>query len=109
MDPGWFFFGLSDPYVVVTLLSATNPSFQTKSIDHCLDPVWNSAFALSGFIPGTALKLEVFDREDWPKSPQFMGKAVLESAEFYPSGFDGDIPLDGGGNLTARVSAVDHS
>eukprot|EP00928_Gymnodinium_smaydae_P036671 TRINITY_DN255_c0_g7_i1.p1 TRINITY_DN255_c0_g7~~TRINITY_DN255_c0_g7_i1.p1 ORF type:complete len:2183 (-),score=436.61 TRINITY_DN255_c0_g7_i1:285-6833(-) len=76
----------------------------TKQVDNCLDPVWNEAFELDPWQVGEALLFTVYDRGMICSKTE--GKVKLQSASFYPAGFEGVLPIDGlpGATLTVRVS-----
>eukprot|EP00927_Polykrikos_kofoidii_P059467 TRINITY_DN54618_c0_g1_i1.p1 TRINITY_DN54618_c0_g1~~TRINITY_DN54618_c0_g1_i1.p1 ORF type:complete len:762 (-),score=136.20 TRINITY_DN54618_c0_g1_i1:56-2221(-) len=90
-DPS--FLGKSDPYCVVEVVGKSEAKFQTNVIKDCSDPDWNYVVQIPGWIPGEALELSVWDKNMWPKSDDFLGRATLPSETFFPDCFSGELPV----------------
>ncbi|CAE7515301.1 Synaptotagmin-4 [Symbiodinium microadriaticum] len=98
--------GLSDPYVVCFLPPGADPVFQTQVCRQTLDPVWDEEHQFR-YNPGASLQFQVLDKDDSLKDlserlldfrgigSDFLGQVTLESEEFYPKGFEGDVMLEG--------------
>jgi len=98
--------GLSDPYVVCFLPPGVDPVFQTQVCRQTLDPVWDEEHQFR-YNPGGSLQFQVLDKDDSLKDlserlldfrgigSDFLGQVTLESEEFYPKGFEGDVMLEG--------------
>lgn len=67
--------------------------FQTKIVSKSLDPEWNETQVLDPWHPGDDLHFTVFDHGMIGSKTE--GKAVLPSDYILPSGFEGDVPIDG--------------
>lgn len=90
-DADWF--GKSDPYCVCEIQGKSNaPKIQTKVVPNCLDPVWNHHAEIKGFKPGDSLVFRIYDK-DFVKRDDFLGTVTLASEQFYPRGFEGELPL----------------
>jgi len=83
--------GKSDPYCTCEIAGKPKEKLHTKVINDNLDPVWEHQGELPGFRPGDTLVFKVYDK-DLAKS-DLLGQLKLESAEFYPHGFEGEKPL----------------
>lgn len=100
-------YGLSDPYCICEILGKAESKIQTKIISKTLDPEWNHEAVVPLHEVGDDLVFNVMDH-DWNNVDDLLGKAILPSAEFYPNGFIGDLPLMGTrgymrSTLTVRV------
>jgi len=88
--------GKSDPYCVCEIAGKPKEAkVQTKVINDNLDPVWEHHAEIPGFRQGDTLVFKVWDK-DLAKS-DFLGELRLESAQFYPHGFDSELPLANAG------------
>ncbi|CAE8603326.1 unnamed protein product, partial [Polarella glacialis] len=96
--------GKSDPYVMCTVRGKPGTKFKTKTVDDCLDPVWNESFDLTDFAVGDILDFAVWD-EDLLTPDDALGTASLTSDEvFKAGGFEGEVPLqDAGKGIDARL------
>jgi len=94
--------GKSDPYCVCEVPGKPYTRFKTEVRSNTLEPVWNKQCDFD-YTPGDPLEFSVFDKDIWPKSDDFLGRARLLAEHFYPSGFDGDLPLDDQGFLHISV------
>lgn len=83
--------GKSDPFCVCEIQGKAR-TIQTPAINQDLNPVWNFASQLPGYVAGDTLVFSVYD-EDWGKEPDFLGKAIVRSEMFDPDGFSGDVQL----------------
>lgn len=88
--------GLSDPYCICTIPGKSKSKFQTKVINDNLNPVWNHEEIVSVFTPGDSLEFHVWDK-DPGLTDDFLGKAKLNSSQFYPRGFSGELELQEAG------------
>jgi len=94
--------GKSDPYCVCEVPGKPYTKFKTEVRSNTLEPVWNKQCDFD-YTPGDLLEFSVFDKDIWPKSDDFLGRARLPAEHFYPNGFDGDLPLDDQGFLHISV------
>jgi len=95
----WSFIGqgTSDPYCVCAIQRQPKLSrVTTPTIMNNVNPLWNHEAEIPNWTPGDALVFNVYDK-DWGKSDDFLGTATLESERFFPSGFDGEVPLEQAG------------
>mmetsp|Transcript_53752 Transcript_53752/g.172293 ORF Transcript_53752/g.172293 Transcript_53752/m.172293 type:complete len:349 (-) Transcript_53752:226-1272(-) len=102
--------GKSDPYCVCQVPGRPQTRFKTHVIKESLDPVWNCQASIADYSPGDPLEFVVWD-QDFGKSDDLLGRATLSSAQFYPAGFEGDVPLFEAGDgvqprLRVRVAAM---
>ncbi|CAE8664734.1 unnamed protein product, partial [Polarella glacialis] len=96
--------GKSDPYVICTVRGKPGTKFKTKTVDDCLDPVWNESFDLTDFAVGDILDFAVWD-EDLGTPDDALGTASLTSDQvFKAGGFEEEVPLqDAGKGIDARL------
>lgn len=109
--------GKSDPYVTCEVVSTGGKKsknmdkFQTKVMDNTLNPVWNHVGVINHFRQGQDLEFAVWDSDTFPKPDQLLGKALVSSQSFWPTGVEGDVPLSGckhaTGTLTIKVEPLD--
>ena len=96
--------GFSDPYVIceVCYRKGGHRKFQTKVCKSTLSPDWSHQEHLDDFQEGDSLKFEVWDKDSMFKPDDFLGAARLRSEQFWPQGFDADIPLSKNKNVTGH-------
>eukprot|EP00448_Togula_jolla_P014268 CAMPEP_0170585478 /NCGR_PEP_ID=MMETSP0224-20130122/9235_1 /TAXON_ID=285029 /ORGANISM="Togula jolla, Strain CCCM 725" /LENGTH=530 /DNA_ID=CAMNT_0010908965 /DNA_START=17 /DNA_END=1606 /DNA_ORIENTATION=+ len=73
---------------------------ETKTVRNTLDPVWDEKHTLD-WKPGEALEFLIYDKG--LISSKTEGKVVLASEKFYPSGFEGEVPIEGLPSATLYV------
>merc|ERR1719223_318261 len=78
------------------ILNKPDEKFKTKVIDNCSDPNWNHSAELKGYQPGDVLVLRIYDSDSKPPD-DFLGSLSMKSDQFFPHGFDGELPLDESG------------
>eukprot|EP00927_Polykrikos_kofoidii_P000045 TRINITY_DN1001_c0_g1_i2.p1 TRINITY_DN1001_c0_g1~~TRINITY_DN1001_c0_g1_i2.p1 ORF type:complete len:2239 (+),score=295.82 TRINITY_DN1001_c0_g1_i2:60-6719(+) len=66
---------------------------QTKVVSKSLDPEWNETQVLDPWHAGDDLHFTIYDHGMIGSKTE--GKAVLPSDYILPSGFEGDVPIDG--------------
>eukprot|EP00928_Gymnodinium_smaydae_P079412 TRINITY_DN6334_c0_g2_i1.p1 TRINITY_DN6334_c0_g2~~TRINITY_DN6334_c0_g2_i1.p1 ORF type:complete len:1491 (+),score=333.93 TRINITY_DN6334_c0_g2_i1:65-4537(+) len=100
-----FLAGVSDPYCIFSIIGKEQSShFKTPVVNNDLNPVWDYAGTLVGYDQNDSLKIEVWDKDTFPKPDQLLGSATLEAQKFSPSGFDGDLALsDAKGKVAGSV------
>eukprot|EP00927_Polykrikos_kofoidii_P038215 TRINITY_DN32510_c0_g1_i1.p1 TRINITY_DN32510_c0_g1~~TRINITY_DN32510_c0_g1_i1.p1 ORF type:complete len:1551 (-),score=292.74 TRINITY_DN32510_c0_g1_i1:73-4560(-) len=79
-------------------------SCQTRSIPNTLDPLWNETYELAPWYVGDSLKFTIVDKGGLGSRTQ--GWVSVPSDAFYPSGFDGELPVGGCRNALLRVRIV---
>jgi len=84
--------GKSDPYCVCEIPGKAGTQFRTSTKHGTLEPVWNHQGSLCPFVPGDSIRFTVLD-EDWGKEDDFLGRATLSTSQFFPGGFDTEVPL----------------
>ncbi|CAJ1423434.1 unnamed protein product [Effrenium voratum] len=98
----WSLFGgKSDPYCVVSLPHKKHSAWKTRVMFKELNPTWDEEEEMIGYEPGDALKLQVLDYDEKDDDDN-LGQALLQSADFHPDGFEGEISI-GEGSLHVRV------
>lgn len=89
------------PYCVCEIVNREGSKVQTNYTGRSTEPVFNEEFDIPGYHRGDTLLFAVYDKEMWPKSDVFIGKAELK---LLPEGFDGELPLqDTAEGVTASV------
>jgi hypothetical protein len=83
--------GVSDPYCICKMPSKPDFEIRTKTINDQLDPVWDHRVEIHDYMQGDPLLFSVYD-DDWVKS-DILGELTLESSQFFPGGFNGELPL----------------
>lgn len=75
----------------------------TNQIPKTLDPVWNELHHLEGWVQGDDLEFTVYDKGIFNSKVQ--GKVTLQHENFFPNGWEGEVPLEGaqGALLGVRV------
>lgn len=95
--------GTSDAFCRCMILSKPNHWIQTPVVSST-DPQWNYSDDLINFLSGDSLEFTVYD-DDPGMHNDLLGKATLESAEFHPAGFEGELPLrEAGEGISAFLS-----
>jgi len=98
--------GVSDPYCICEILTKPMSKVQTPVLNNTLNPVWNHEAEFPDYVPGDIFLFKVYD-SDVGKQDDFLGSAVLESHQFYPFGFIGELPLsEAGTGISAFVKLV---
>lgn len=96
------------PYVVCEVKCADKKAnaikVTTKVLKKTLTPEWNEEHALPGWLPGEALVFTVYDKG--MITSRVEGKAMIGSDKFYPSGFEGELPLETGSAATGATLQV---
>jgi hypothetical protein len=64
----------------------------TNTIDKNLEPVWNELHHLEGWVQGDDLEFTVCDKGLFGSKTQ--GKVTLPHENFYPNGWEGEVPLE---------------
>jgi len=115
-----FMAGKSDPYVICMVQDSGHQhgqqhgkkdrKFQTKVINNNLEPQWNHLGIINGYMEGEVLEFQVWDKDTFPKPDDLLGKVTLSSADFFPQGLEGELPLydskGQGSTLTIRIECV---
>lgn len=105
-----FMAGKSDPYVVCGVPGQGRQAIQTKPIDNNLNPTWDHTEVLHDWQVGEPIEFAVFD-SNAVKADKLLGKAFLQSEQFFPNGVEGTVPLGetevAQGTLTIRVLVVE--
>lgn len=104
------FNGKSDPYCICEIKNKPLSKTVTQVIDNNLNPVWNYEITFADYDFGDSLTFTVWD-QDIGKRDDFLGFATLESEQFHPGGFDGELQLQNAGKgisafIKARVDAA---
>jgi len=96
--------GKSDPYCTCEILAKPDAGkIKTHVIKNNLNPTWDYEAELSEFEAGDILVFKVYD-EDFGKKDDFLGTLSVMSEQFYPHGFEGDLPLqEAGTGITANL------
>mmetsp|Transcript_26382 Transcript_26382/g.51709 ORF Transcript_26382/g.51709 Transcript_26382/m.51709 type:complete len:838 (-) Transcript_26382:175-2688(-) len=84
--------GKSDPYCVCEILGKSTEKVQTEVINNVDDPTWDHSAQLTGYQPGDVLVFRIYD-SDYKKPDDLLGTFNMASDQFFPHGFDGEIPL----------------
>merc|ERR1712008_216732 len=97
----WLDGTLSDPYCICKIPGKPHSAIRTHVIDDNLNPEWNHKGIMKHYVAGDSLLFEVFDKDLGSTvgimSDDFLGRAKLTSASFYPKGFSGDLRLEEAG------------
>eukprot|EP00927_Polykrikos_kofoidii_P082188 TRINITY_DN8102_c1_g1_i1.p1 TRINITY_DN8102_c1_g1~~TRINITY_DN8102_c1_g1_i1.p1 ORF type:complete len:345 (-),score=37.68 TRINITY_DN8102_c1_g1_i1:216-1250(-) len=64
----------------------------SNDVQKTADPVWNELHHMENWSHGADLEFTVFDKSFYSLKPH--GKCTLSHSQFYPSGWEGEIPLD---------------
>lgn len=90
--------GLSDPYCTCEIVGKPHSRIKTRLVKDSLDPIWDYQGEIQDFEDGDSLTFCVWDF-DQGDDDDLLGKVTLNSSQFYPAGYDGEVPLeDVGGN-----------
>jgi len=81
-----------------TTKAATKP----VTVGDTLNPVWNERLEIQPWQPGEDLEFTVYDKGLIGARTE--GKVMLSSAQFYPSGFNGWLPISGMQHAMVQVS-----
>lgn len=85
----------------------TKPSkCRTRCQPLALDPIWDEAHELT-WSPGESLSFTIYDKSVLGNRAE--GQVLLTSSEFYPNGFEGELPISGehAALLHIRVSILE--
>jgi hyperpolarization activated cyclic nucleotide-gated potassium channel 2 len=85
--------GRSDPYTECFIPGRPGTKYTTEVQWNTLNPTWNERHEIHHYTAGLPLRFEVYDKDDWPGTDDFLGAVELKSPDFYPNGFDGEIEL----------------
>jgi len=77
---------------------------ETAAIHKTSDPVWDHSCELP-YAPGDSLVFSIYDK-DFGKQDDFLGAVTLESHQFYPHGFEGEVPLSEAGERIEACLAL---
>merc|ERR1740121_1524012 len=84
--------GKSDPFCICESVGKHDFQIQTPIVNDSLDPMWNYTRWVT-YVVGDSLTFTIYDKDVGTKD-DLLGKASLPSEQFYPGGFDGEIPLE---------------
>jgi len=84
--------GKSDPYCTCEVSGKPETKLETPALTDQLNPEWNHEAQISGYCVGDSVTFVVKDK-DPAKPDDFLGKLVMEGSQFYPNGFEGEVPL----------------
>lgn len=76
---------------------------QTKSVPKTLDPVWNEVHDLDWFV-GESLEFTIYDKGVIGSKVE--GRVVVHSQQFYPYGFEGELPIGGLDHAMLSISVA---
>mmetsp|Transcript_46722 Transcript_46722/g.84324 ORF Transcript_46722/g.84324 Transcript_46722/m.84324 type:complete len:561 (+) Transcript_46722:108-1790(+) len=96
--------GKSDPYCIVKIPGKQQSKWNTRCKFKELNPTWNEEDELHDFEEGDTIEFQVFD---WDKNSadDLLGSFTMPSSDFYPHGWEGEVPL-GKGKLMVKVECV---
>lgn len=83
--------GKSDPYCTCEIQNKPHTKFQTKVLNNESNPAWNHIEQLKKVSNLDAFNFAVFDSD--VGKDDCLGRATLTSAQWFPGGFQGMIPL----------------
>lgn len=83
---------LCNSYCVCEVPGKKSTMFKTEVAADTSEPLWNVPHEVA-CSPGDDLQLTVYDKEVWPRQDPRLGRALLPSSEFFPHGFNGELPL----------------
>jgi len=94
--------GQSDPYCICEIAGKPKETkVQTPVVKNNLNPVWDHYGELPGFRPGDDLVCTLYDK-DFITS-DYIGTVSLNSAQFYPHGFEGEVRLKDDDNAYLKL------
>lgn len=102
--------GLSDPYCTCEIIGKPHSIIETGVVADTLDPVWNHTGDVLDYVEGDSLCFHIWDFDQGQKNGDLLGKAFLKSSQFFPEGFEGELPLrEAGDGIRAflRISIPD--
>lgn len=103
------FSGKSDPYCTCEIPGKSSSKVSTFVVNDDLNPVWNYTADIAEYSTGDPLAFTVYDSD--MTGQDLLGRATLLASQFYPGGFEGDLPLVDAGKaanptLTVRVKVI---
>jgi len=102
--------GLPETYCTCDIPGKSASKVQTNVINDTLDPEWNFEHDIVDFAVGDSLCFQVWRRDIGKQYGDLLGTVTLHSSQFYPTGFEGELPLaEAGGDIPGylRVSVHD--
>eukprot|EP00929_Paragymnodinium_shiwhaense_P081728 TRINITY_DN4285_c0_g1_i2.p1 TRINITY_DN4285_c0_g1~~TRINITY_DN4285_c0_g1_i2.p1 ORF type:complete len:2382 (+),score=624.30 TRINITY_DN4285_c0_g1_i2:156-7301(+) len=103
----------SDPYCVMEIPGTTHPRIKTKVAMNTTAPIWNHEAEVTDVSSEDTLVFMVFDKDNWPKKDELLGKATLPVAMVLEAsgagGFCGELPLELAGAADSDLAAVGSS
>lgn len=102
--------GLSDPYCTCEIPGKPHSKIQTHVVRDKLDPEWHYMADVRDFAEGDSLRFCVYDYDAGEEHGDLLGTVTLQSPQFYPAGFEGELALaDAGEGIRAflKISIVD--
>jgi len=85
--------GVSDPYCTCEIAGKPHSKIKTHLVKDKLEPYWDYQGEVQDFEDGDCLTFSVWDF-DQGDTDDFLGKVTLNSSQFYPGGFDGEVQLE---------------
>jgi len=83
----------SDVYCVCEIQGKPDaPKVQTKAVKNTCDPMWDHEAEVMEFAVGDTLAFHVYD-QGVDKQDDYLGTLTVTSEQFYPVGFEGELPL----------------
>lgn len=80
------------PSCVCRIEKKPSTEIRATALDNTQNPLWNYEGKLIEFVPGDAVEFKVYS-SDFGKIDKPLGDFTLQSAQFYPDGFEGDALL----------------
>lgn len=77
---------------------------QSETIAKTMSPEWNEMHHLEGYHQGDNLKFTVYDQGVAGSKTE--GSAIIDNQDFYPNGFEGELPLQGLEQATVSIRIV---
>eukprot|EP00439_Symbiodinium_sp_Y106_P049459 s1454_g6.t1 len=93
--------GKSDPYCIVGIPHKKHSTWRTCILYKELNPTWDEEDEMINYEPGDNLKFQVMDY-DKKDQDDHLGSALLQSGDFHPDGFEGELSI-GEGTLHIKV------
>lgn len=94
----------SDPYCIVSIPGKRKSTWRTKTIFKNLNPEWNEEDEMQEYQAGDNLEFTVFDY-DVADADDLLGQVTLQSTDFHPHGYDGELDL-GEGTVHVKVEVT---